>query len=187
MALSSEVSKERLLALIDELKDKPNDKLRLLGDVGIVSFTATGAPMASVAAITCVKSVFGLSAAAKLFGLMPALLITGPSVTILLFCASGLGMLAYAVTRLIHGGGVAEGRKTELLINCQDRVKQIEAKERSATITDEDRNNFIISLRALIDADEMQIASAFKMIELVESGRMPLSQAVLLANSVSKK
>lgn len=177
------VSKGRLLALIDELRERPNDKLRVLGQVGIVSVTMTGPPVASVAAIAGVKSVFGLSVAAHLFGWMPALLIAGPSLPLIIACASGLGLLAYAFTRLIHGGGVAEGRKAELLEKYKDQVKDIEAKEQAASVTDVDRTQFILSLRELINADAIPIASAFRMIEMVEAGRMPLSQAVSMTKA----
>ena len=183
MATLPKVSKERLLTLIDELKEKPNDKGRLLGDVGIVSLAATGAQAASVAAITGIKSVFGLSAAAKLFGWMTVISFTGPSLALLLACASGLGFAAYAITRLIHGGGIAEGRKAELLGKYQEDFSSIEAKEQAASVTDVDRTHFILSLRELIDANAIPIGSAFRMIEMVEAGRMPLSQAVSLTKA----
>ncbi len=111
MAHMSKVSKERLLLLIDELEAKPDDKIRILGDVGIVSISALGAPLASVAAITGVKSVFGLSVAAKIFGWMPALLITGPPLALIIGCVSGLGLFAYALSWLVRSGGSAEGLK----------------------------------------------------------------------------
>ena len=183
MAPLPKVSKERLLALIDELREKPNDKFRVLGEVGIVSVTATGAPVASVAAIAGVKSVFGLSAAAQLFGWMPTLLLTGPSLPVVIACASVLGLLAYALTRLVHGGGVAEGHKAALLEKYRIQVKDIEATEQAASVTDIDRTQFILSLRELIDADAIPIASAFRMIEMVEAGRMPLSQAVSMTKA----
>ena len=183
MAPLPKVSKQRLLELIDELKERPNDKLRVLGDVGIVSLTAAGGPVASVAAIAGIKSVFGLSAAAQLFGWMSALSIAGPPMVLILACASGLGLLAYAITRLIHGGGVAEAHKAALLEKYRDQVKAIEAKEQAASVTDVDRTQFILSLREIIDADAIPIASAFRMIEMVEAGRMPLSQAVSLTTA----
>jgi hypothetical protein len=174
------VSKQTLLLLIDQLKEKPDDKFRILSQAGIVSVTATGAPLLSVVVITGFKSIFGLSAAAHLFGWMPALLVTGPPLVLILACASALGLCAYALTRLIHGGGMAEGRKAELLEKFKDQVKDMEAKERAASITEIDKTGFILSLREIIDADAIPIASAFRMIELVEAGRMPLSQAVSL-------
>ena len=183
MAPLPKVSKQRLLELVDELQERPNDKLRVLGQVGIVSVTATSAPVASVAAIAGVKSVFGLSAAAHLFGWMPALLITGPSLPLIIACASGLGLFAYAFTRLIHGGGVAEGHKAALLEKYRIQVKDIDAEKRAALVTDVDRTQFVLSLRELIDADAIPIGSAFRMIEMVEAGRMPLSDAVSMSKA----
>jgi hypothetical protein len=177
------VSKDTLLKLIDGLKENPSDKLRVLGDVGIVSLAATGGQVASVAAIAGINSVFGLSTAAQLFGWMSVLGLGAPPMAFVLACASGLGLLAYAITRLIHGGGVAEGRKAELLEKYVDQVKAIEAKGQAALVTDVDRTQFILSLREIIDADAIPIDSAFRMIEMVEAGRMPLSQAVSLTKA----
>jgi len=67
MAPKPKVSKEQLLDLIDRLQENPNDKLGVLGQVGIVSISVSGAPLASVAAIAGVKSAFGLSVAAQFF------------------------------------------------------------------------------------------------------------------------
>lgn len=183
MALKPKISKEKLEGLIDALQKNPNDKVRLLGEVGIVSISASGASTAAVAAIAGVKSVFGLSFAAQIFGWAPALLLTGPSLPLLIGCASGLGLLAYALARLVRGGGSAEGHKAALLEKYRLQVKEVEAAEQSASITDADRTQFIISLRELINADAIPIASAFRMIEMVEAGRMPLSQAIAMSKA----
>lgn len=180
MTVSAKLSKQRLLDLIDDLTEKPNDRLRVLGDAGIVSLTMTGAPAASVAAIAGVKSVFGLSAAVQLFGWTATFSLAAGPTALLIGCASALGLLAYAVTRLIYGGGLAEGRKDELLGKYKEELAAIKAKEQANSITNVDRTQFIISLRELIDADAIPVASAFRMIEMVEAGRMALSQAISL-------
>jgi hypothetical protein len=183
MAPLPKVSKERLLRLIDELKNNPNDKIRVLGEVGIVSISASGAPLASVAAIAGVKSVFGLSVAAQFFGWMPALFLTGLSLTLLIGFVSGLGLLGYALANMVRSGGVAEGHKAALLEKYRIQVKDIEAAHQSTSITDADRTHFIISLRELVNADAIPIASAFRMIEMVEAGRMPISQAIAMSKA----
>lgn len=187
MARKPKVSKDRLLLLIDELEAKPDDKIRILGDVGIVSISALGAPLASVAAITGVKSVFGLSVAAKIFGWMPALLLTGPPLALIIGCVSGLGLFAYAFAWLVRSGGSAEGLKVALLEKYRIQVKDIEAAEKATAITDDDRMKFITLLRELINADAIPIASAFRMIEMVETGRMPLSQAIVMSKACMQK
>ncbi len=186
MAPLPKLTKEELRYLIDELEKNPNDKIRVLGQMGIVSVTATGAPAASVAVIAGVKSVFGLSAAAHLFGWMPALFLTGAALPWVIACASGLGLIAYAFTRLIHGGGAAEGHKAALLEKYRIQIKDIDAEKRAALVTDVDRTQFILSLRELIDADAVPIGSAFRMIEMVETGRLPLSDAVSMSKACMK-
>lgn len=178
MATLPKMTKAKLLGLIDDLKNNPNDKLRILGDAGIVSMViVVGTPTAASAVIHGVTSLFGLSAAAHLFGWMAAIGIGGSPLALIVGCASLLGLLAFAITRLVYGGGLAEGRKAELLEKYRSDVKIMEAKEESGSITDMDRTQFILSLRELINKDAIPINDAFKMIELVEQGRIPLSQA----------
>ncbi len=183
MAPLPKVSKERLLQLIDELKNNLNDKIRVLGEVGIVSVSASGAHLASVAAVAGIKSVFDLSVAAQFFGWIPALFLTGLSLTLLIGFASGLGLLGYALANMVRSGSVAEGHKAALLEKYRIQVKDIEAAEQSTSITDDDRTKFIISLRELVNADVIPIASVFRIIEMVEAGRMPLSQALAMSKA----
>jgi hypothetical protein len=183
VALKPKISKEKLEGLINALQKNPNDKVRLLGDVGIVSISASGAPLASVAAIAGVKSIFGMSFAAQIFGWAPALLLTGLPLTLLIGFASVFGLLGYSLAQMVRNGGAAEGHKAALLEQYRLQVKEVEAAEQSASITDADRTQFIISLRELINADAIPIASAFRMIEMVEAGRMPLSQAIAMSKA----
>lgn len=183
MATKPKVSKVHLLGLIDELQRNPNDKVRVLGEVGIVSIGASTYPLASAAAIVGVKAVFGLSAAAHCFGWLPALFWTGPGLPILVGYASVMGLLPYGLARMVRGCGAAEGHKAAHPGKYRIQVKEIDAAEQSATVTEADRTQFILSLRTLIDADAIPTDSAFRMIEMVEAGRMPLAQPMAMAQA----
>jgi hypothetical protein len=94
------------------------------------------------------------------------------------------GAVAYGVSRMIHDGGLSEGRKRELLQKYKEDAQEIDAKEKSGRITDKDRTGFIISLRELIDKDAIGPDKAVKLIEQVEQGRIPLSQALVLVQAI---
>jgi len=94
-----------------------------------------------------------------------------------------MGLLAYALARVVRGGGAVEGQKAALLEKYRLQAKDIEAAEQSSSITDADRTQFIISLRELIEADAIPVDSAFRMIEMVEAGRIPLSQAMAMSKA----
>jgi len=119
------VSKERLLLLIDELEAKPDDIIRILGDVGILAIGVLGAPLASVAAIAGAMSVFSLSVAAQFFGWMPQLLLTGSPLALLISCASGLGLFAYDWVWLARMSGSAEGHKAAFLEKYRIQVHDL--------------------------------------------------------------
>jgi hypothetical protein len=170
------VNKEQLLKVIDELQMNPSDQVRILGDLGIsVVGAGLGAAAAgTVAAIAGATSIPVLTTAASWIGLS-ALAATPIGWTIGIAAAGGA--LAYGVSRLIHDGGLSEGRKNELLQEYQDRLREIQFKERAETVTPSDRNQFFTSLRELIEKDAIPPKKAFQLIDAVERGVMPISQA----------
>ena len=171
-----EVTREQLLKLIDELEKHPTDKLRIMGDAGITILGATlgGAAAGTLAAAAGVTSIVGITTAASWIGF--TLVATTP-IGWIAGSAVAAGAVAYGVTRLIRGGGLAEGRKAELLQVYREEARGIEAKERAGTIASEDRTRFILSLRELIDKNFIPPTNAFRLIEQVEQGRIALSQA----------
>ena len=79
---------------------------------------------------------------------------------------------------MIRGGGLSEGRKFELLQRYRDELRTIEMKETSGEITESDRTRFICSMRELIDKNVIPPDIAFRLIEQVEAGSLPISQAI---------
>lgn len=90
------------------------------------------------------------------------------------------GALAYGVSRLIRDGGLSEGRKRELLQAYKERLQEMQRREQAQEITAPDRNQFITSLREMIEKDAIAPKKAFQLIDAVERGAMPLSQAYAL-------
>ncbi len=174
-----EVTKEQLLKMIDELDNNPNDKIRILGDIGIISLGGLlgGACAGFFAGLYGVTSIFGLTAVASWLG-WTAVLVT--PVGWIIGSSVGAGAIAYAVSRMIYGGGLSEGSKMELMQKYREDVQNIKAREKSGNIADADRTQFILSLGELIDKNLVSPDKAFKLIKLVEEGRISLSYAFTL-------
>jgi hypothetical protein len=186
MSASNQPTKTQLLKIIDELKENPHDKGRILGDLGI---TAVGLGLGAAAAGTLasaagVTSVWGLTSVAGWLGVTA---VSATPVGWIIGVAVAGGAVAYGVSRMIHDGGLSEGRKSELLQKYKEDAQNIDAKEKSGDITDKDRTAFIISLRELIDKDAMTPDKAIKLIEQVEQGRIPLSQAFALVQAILRE
>ena len=173
------VTKSQLLKVIDELEKRPADRVRLLGDLGITVVGAgLGAAAASTAAAAAgVTSVTVLSSLASALGL--TVVVATPVGWTIGVAAAG-GALAYGVSRLIRSGGLSEGRKRELLQTCQDRIREMEQKERAAEVTGHDRVQFITSLREVIEKGAIPPLNAFRLIEAVEQGTIAVSDAYRL-------
>lgn len=144
------ISKRQLLKIIDELERKPNDRVRILGDIGI---TAVGAGLGLAAAGT-VASIAGATAstgvAATVAGWLGLTVVVATPVGWIIGVSAAGGLLAYGTSRLVRGGSLSEGRQRELLQVYTDQLREVLAKERAGNITDGDRTHFVVSLRELI-------------------------------------
>jgi len=162
--------------MIEELENNPKDKIRVLAQSGI---TAGGVALGAAAAGTLASaagasSILGLTTAAGWLGIS---LTAATPIGWVVGCAAVAGATAYGISTWIHGGGLSEGRKLELLQKYREDYRKIEAKERAGDISETGRTNFILSLKELIDKDIMPPDKAFSLITHVEQGRIPLSQA----------
>jgi hypothetical protein len=183
MTTNSKATKEQLLKMIDQLQKNPEDKVRLLGDTGI---TIVGAGLGAAAAGTVASaagatSIFGLTTAASWFGVTA---VAATPVGWVIGCAAVAGAAAYGMSRLVRDGGLAEGRKQELLQQYHEAANNMAAKERAGSITEKDKTAFIIAIRELIDKDVIAPEEATDLIEHVEQGRIPLSQAFSMIESL---
>ena len=183
MAKESKATKDQLLKMITELEKNPEDKVRIMGDMGI---TATGAILGAAAAGTLASaagatSIFGLSTAASWLGVT---VVAATPIGWIIGCAALGSAAAYGISRAIHDGGLSEGRKRELLQKYKEDAKRIETKEVAGSITEEDRTKFIISMKEMIDKDAISPDKATQLIEQVEQGRIPLSQALELIQAL---
>ncbi len=179
MATEIMVSKKQLIKMIDELEKSPADKVRILGDVGVtvIGVGLGGAAAGTVASAVGVTTIPVLTAIGSWVGI--PLVAATPLGWIIGVAAAG-GVATYGISRLIHGGGLSEGRKNELLMKYREEAKRIEAKERAGNITDDDRTTFIVSTKELIERDALTPQKAKELFDCVENGKIPISEAILI-------
>lgn len=183
MTQQPKVSKKQLLKVIAELERAPHDRVGILGEVGISTLgLGLGAASAgTVASIAGATSVPVLTTAAGWVG------VTAVAATPLgwsLGVAAAGGALAYGISRWIRSGAMSEGRKRELLKLYQERLIELEDKERAADRSQEDRSAFISSLREVIEKDVISTDRAFRLIEAVEAGKITVPDAYRLVNGL---
>ena len=179
MSETQQATKKQLLKVIDDLEASPSDRVRILGDVGITSVgiglgAAAAGTVATIAGATAIPVV---TTAASWLGVTA---VAATPVGWVVGAALAGGALAYGVSRLIRDGSLSEGRKRELLQVYRERLQEMQRREQVQEITALDRNRFITSLREDIDKDAISPQRAFQLIDAVERGAMPLSQAYSL-------
>ena len=179
MSGTQQATKKQLLKVIDDLEASPSDRVRILGDVGITSVgiglgAAAAGTVATIAGATAIPVV---TTAASWLGVTA---VAATPVGWVVGAALAGGALAYGVSRLIRDSSLSEGRKRELLQVYRERLQEMQRREQVQEITALDRNRFITSLREVIDKDAISPQRAFQLIDAVERGAMPLSQAYSL-------
>lgn len=179
MSETQQATKKQLLKVIYDLEASPSDRVRILGDVGITSVgiglgAAAAGTVATIAGATAIPVV---TTAASWLGVTA---VAATPVGWVVGAALAGGALAYGVSRLIRDGSLSEGRKRELLQVYRERLQEMQRREQVQEITALDRNRFITSLREVIDKDAISPQRAFQLIDAVERGAMPLSQAYSL-------
>lgn len=179
MAHKKGVTKKQLLKVIDELEAHPEDRVRILGDAGItiVGLALGAAATGTVATIAGATTIPVITTVASWFGVTA---VAATPVGWVIGAALAGGALAYGASRLVRSGGMSEGRKRELLRVYQERLREVQRLEQAQKVTLPDRNQFITSLREMIEKDAISPKQAFQLIEAVERGAIPLSQAYSL-------
>ena len=183
MSSDKKATKNQLLKVIDELQANPNDRVRILGDLGIsaVGVGLGAAAAGTVAAIAGATSIPVFTTAASWLGIT---VVAATPVGWTIGIAAAGGVLVYGISRFIRDGGMSEGRKRELLQVYQEQLRDIQFRERVEKVTSNDRNQFISSLRELIEKELIAPKKAFQLIDAVERGVMPISQAYSLITEI---
>ncbi|HEY9673148.1 MAG TPA: hypothetical protein V6D50_06910 [Chroococcales cyanobacterium] len=177
------LTKEQLLKAIEQLERNPTDKLGIFADIGIAGVgaalgvagagtLATAAGATSIPVLTTVGSWVGVT----LVGATPIGWVVGTA-------AAGAAV-AYGVSRLVKGSGYNEGKTKQLLIQLKERSEEVEAKERTSSIGDEDKTQFHILLKEPVRLDLISPKQAQDLITAVENGQLPLKEAYKLVQDV---
>jgi hypothetical protein len=183
MSGESKITKKQLIKMINELEKHPDDKVRILGDAGVtlVGIGLGAAAAGTIATAAGATSIFGVTTVAGWLGVSA---VAATPVGWVIGAAALGGAAAYGISRMIHGGGLSEGRKKELLQQYREDARAVEERELAGNITDGDKTRFIISMKELIAKDAITPEKAKVLIEHVENGRIPLTQAFQLIESL---
>lgn len=159
-------SKEDLLKALKKLREG-NDNLAFLTDIGAVGIGAAGAGAAAFA--------FGGAAVPVMFGLF-AIPVAAPFAVVAGAAVLGGGAL-FGVKRALFDGTYTEGKKAELIRQMEDELRSISSKERRDTVSKDDKKKFHLLLEEPIQFDLMTPKEAQKLMELVETGKLDISEA----------
>jgi hypothetical protein len=163
-------TKEQLLKAIEDLAKNPNDNLGFLANIGIGAVGAAGGGAAA--------SVLGASAI--FFGLLPVAAPLGVAVG---GAALG-GMALVGLKKVLFDGTYMEGKKAEMLNQLKEQLREVEAKERASHIKDDDKTKFHIFLKDPIMLDLISPQDAQSLINAVQNGQMPLTEAYKLVQNL---
>lgn len=175
------MSKKQLIKMIQQLKKDPENLAGILGEFGIagVGAVAGGAAAAilgtSAVSIPVVTALTGVT----LLAAAPVALVAGSAVAV--------GAATYGVVKFIKGNGYDEGKRRELLRTYQERLKEVEAKDRQNTLSNSDKSKFYLVLEEPLKLDLISPQDAQALIEAVQSGKMSLKDAYSYVQNIIKQ
>lgn len=176
-------SKKKLLKALRQLEKNPDSKERLFGDIGITALggalgAAAGGTAAAAAGVT---GIWGITTAASWLGLS---VVSATPVGWIAGIAIAGAAAGYGVSRLIRGGAYTEGKLAELKRELKDRIKTIDAKEKTSTVSESDLTEFSIFLKEPLEKNLLDSERSYKLMWAVEQGRMEISTAYQLVGNL---
>jgi hypothetical protein len=171
---SKNATKAQLLKAIEQLEKNPHDKLGILADVGI---GVVGAGAAGGAAV-----LFGGGSVPILFGLM-ALPVAAPLGVVIGGAALGAAGLVGA-KRIFFDGKFSDGQRAEMLNQLKEQLKQVETKEQASQLNENDKTQFIISLKEPIKHGLISPEDAQNLINAVQNGQIKLKEAIQMVRNI---
>lgn len=138
-----------------------------MSDIGAVGIGAAGAGAAAFA--------FGGTAVPVMFGLF-AIPVAAPIAVVAGAAVLGGGAL-FGMKRALFDGTYTEGKKAELIRQMEDELRKTKARERQDKVSKEDKKKFHLFLEEPIRYDLMTPKEAQKLMELVETGKLDISEA----------
>lgn len=171
-----QVTKKQFLKAIKALEENPNDRVRILGELGI---TAAGLAVGSVAAAGIagaigVTTIPVVTTAASWLGISA---VAATPVGWVLGIAAITGSAFYGISRLIRDGAMSEGRKAELLVIYRERVESIKRLEAAQQVAESEKSEFRRLLAELVQKDVIGTDRGIRLVELTESGAMSYADA----------
>ena len=172
------MKKEELIKQIERLEKNPGDRVGILGDIGVTAAgaigggavaAALGSSIASIPIFTAITGI-GMVVAA------PVALVAGAAV-------AG-GAVVYGVSRFIKGGGFHEGKRNQLLNELRENLKEAEVKERQSTLDERDKTKLYSLLKEPLRHELITPEDAQQLMEAVETGQIPLSEAYKLIENI---
>lgn len=178
MSNNQKPTKEQLLKTIERLKQNPHDKVGILGDIGITAAGAAGAAGiaaffgATTASIPIITALTGIG------------MVVAAPITLVAGAAVAGGATLYGISRLIKDGGFHEGKRDEMLREYEEKLRDIEVKERCSEVKKQDLTDFHVFLEDPLKLNLISAEDAYRLIQSVELGQIPLSEAYKLARQL---
>ncbi|MBK4731936.1 hypothetical protein JJD41_18970 [Oxynema sp. CENA135] len=170
LSQTKQPSKSQILKAIENLEENPNDKLNILGDIGIGVVGAAGAG-AAVATFGGTSILFGLVTFAPPVGMVVGGAVLGAAAIV-------------GAKKLLFDGNFSQGKRSELLKQLKEQLQEIEAKERASTIEDSDKTAFIVFLKEPVRLNLISPSDAQALIGAVESGQIPIKEGIQLVQEI---
>ncbi|NBD31967.1 MAG: hypothetical protein GVY17_03075 [Cyanobacteria bacterium] len=169
----SNFTKQQLIDAIGKMEKNPSQKAEILGNLGIATVGGVGGGAAAAflgSSSVAIPLVTALTGATITVAAAPVFIGAGAIV--------GVGAMIGA-TQLAKNTGKHEGKRQEILREVKEKLREFEKKERSKTVTEDDKIKLYSELRKAMSLKKnpMSKEDAAEIMNGVETGKISLEEA----------
>lgn len=161
---------------LKKIEDSPEDRLGILGEVGIVGIgMAGGAIVGSTVVIPGVSTIAGSTMAASLLG--GVAVVTNP-VTVVAAVTLASGFVVWKLSQLVWGGGASDTEKKQIMQKLKEQIEKEEKRAKKLSTTDEKISILASIYGKLIDIGKINEKQAKLLLDQIREGNIDYDLAL---------
>lgn len=164
------------IAALEKMKKSRRDRIGILGELGVTGLGVAGGIAASGAAAAAAgaATIFGSTTLASIFG---GVLVTTTPVGWVIGSAMAGGALAYAVAKLVRGGGKYDALKQVSIRELEERIQLLRKKARWSLRREPKVRKIIDGLELLVANAHISQDKATALLEAIEKKHLRPAEA----------
>lgn len=162
---------EEYLQALENLKSSPNDKIGVLGELGVTGI-GIGTGVAASGTIASAAGASTLLGSSTLGSLLGGMFVTTTPFGWVVGSAVAAGALAYGATKLVRSGGKADGKKELAISNLKTKISKKQNEAKKSNLNQDKKDRLIEALQYAVYCKKITPEKSDEIMKNVSNGRI---------------